>query len=294
MDLNNDGYNDILSGSYSWDNRELGMAGTFQVLYGTEDGFKKPVDLAGTDDKVLIIPANNEDGVIEKICTRPTAVDWDSDGHTDLVVGNFAGTFYVFKGEGDGEFYPEPEQVMLGDQPLTVPGMHSDPFVVDWDGDGDLDLLSGSAQGGVFLSTNAAEPGKTPVLGAFEALVEPAGYPEAGGGLIPTAPAGSTRVWVDDINGDGKLDLLVGDTARLAAPAEGVTEEELAEREAEWQAQMEAFFERFETLEMTDEGEPTDPAAYEALIEEYQAHYEKRSEFIIEENTGFVWLYLQQ
>ncbi|MFO0845788.1 MAG: hypothetical protein U0797_25965 [Gemmataceae bacterium] len=23
--------------------------------------------------------------------------------------------------------------------------MHSDPFVIDWDGDGDLDLLSGSS-----------------------------------------------------------------------------------------------------------------------------------------------------
>ena len=40
----------------------------------------------------------------ENICTRPFAVDWDGDGHLDLVVGNFAGTFYWFKGEGKGKF----------------------------------------------------------------------------------------------------------------------------------------------------------------------------------------------
>lgn len=28
---------------------------------------------------------------------------------------------------------------------------HGDPFLVDWDADGDLDLLSGSAQSGAFL-----------------------------------------------------------------------------------------------------------------------------------------------
>jgi len=288
VDLNGDGFNDILSGSYSWDNRELGMAGTFQVLYGEDDGsFKKPIDLTGTDDAVLIIPATQEN-MVEKICTRPTATDWDGDGHTDLIVGNFAGTFYIFKGEGEGTFSPEPEQVMVGDVPLAVEGMHSDPFVVDWDGDGDMDLLSGSAQGGVFLSENTAGPGKTPVLSAFETIIEPAGYPEAGGGMVPTAPAGSTRVWVDDVNGDGKLDLLVGDTATLTSPAPGLTEEEMQQREAAWQEKMQSFQERFETAEELDE------EARQDLMTEYSAHYQARSEFITEERTGFVWLYVQQ
>jgi hypothetical protein len=71
-------------------------------------------------------------------------VDWDGDGNLDLVVGNFAGSFYVFSGEGKGKFQPKPKMIMTGESPLKVPGVHSDPFVIDWDNDGDLDLLSGS------------------------------------------------------------------------------------------------------------------------------------------------------
>src|SRR5262249_61865406 len=82
----------------------------------------------------------------ENICPRPFAVDWDGDGHLDLVVGNFAGTFHLFKGQGTGKFLPRPEEIKAHHQPLKIEGHHSDPFVVDWDGD--LDMLSGSSDCG--------------------------------------------------------------------------------------------------------------------------------------------------
>src|SRR5947209_1257813 len=95
------------------------MAGLFQVLYGDADGtFRKAEVLKGTVGERLIIPANGEAQLTEKICTRPFAVDWDGDGHPDLVVGNFAGTFYWFKGEGKGTFRPKLEQIMAGGSPL--------------------------------------------------------------------------------------------------------------------------------------------------------------------------------
>ena len=75
------------------------MAGLFQVLWGKTDGtFKAAEALKGTDDKPLLIPlGKGEQGWIDGICTRPTALDWDGDGNLDLISGNFTGTFFLFK-----------------------------------------------------------------------------------------------------------------------------------------------------------------------------------------------------
>ena len=132
MDLNGDGHLDILSGSYSA--REIkGMAGLFQVLWGSEKGFEKEVTpLKGSDGKPLLIgDPSNDDTMTDRICTRPTAVDWDSDGDLDLLVGNFKGSLFLFRGEGGGKFAPQSE-----DLKLAIEGYHSDPFCVDLDGDG--------------------------------------------------------------------------------------------------------------------------------------------------------------
>ena len=195
------------------------MAGLFQVLWGAEDGFKPVEPLKGTDGKLLIIPADEGNKeLVKKICTRPTAVDWDGDKTLDLVVGNFEGSFYVFSGEGDGKFDPTPEVIKCEGEDLRIDGVHSDPFVIDWDGDGDLDLLSGSSNGGARWAENKAGEGKSPELRPFSALVEAPGYNKSTG----DTPSDSTRVWVDDFNGDDKLDLILGD--RLSIKKDGKSE----------------------------------------------------------------------
>jgi hypothetical protein len=62
---------------------------------------------------------------------------------------------------------------MTGKQRLHVRGAHGDPFPVDWDGDGDLDLLSGSSEGGVQWAENTAGRGRKHALEAFERLIGP-------------------------------------------------------------------------------------------------------------------------
>lgn len=296
MDLDADGHTDILSGSYS--RTEGGMAGLFQVLYGKADGtFKKAVELKGTDNEPLIIPADEKTQLTEKICTRPFAADWDGDGHLDLVVGNFTGTFYWFKGEGKGKFRPKPEQIKSGGKPLKITGVHSDPFVIDWDGDGDLDLVTGSSDGGVYWAENKAGKGKVPDLGPLQTLVGPppnwgaaktAGKPLREGDV--TRPTYASRVWVADINGDGKLDLLVGDSVTLVSPAKGLSDEEMGKKYAEW----EADFNKAQAAATASRGKDAKKEDQEKAYDELNKLYRKRSEFMKEEMTGFVWLYLQK
>ncbi len=293
MDLNGDGFKDILSGSYS--KGELG--GVFQVLYGQKDGsFKRPTPLNGSDNKPLVIRSvlKGLQGEREEICTRPTAVQWDGDGSIDLIVGNSLGTFYIFKGDAKGNFHPKPEQVMRMDKtPLVVRG-DSDPFMIDWDGDGDMDLLSGSDLGGVYYAENTAKSGATPEFTGFKTLIKPSDKATCSltkVGMQPIGPERTFRIWVDDINGDGKLDLLVGDAAVIGHVPKGMTQKEATARQTEWETIRQK---RSAEIERVMKEKPGDKKAENQARIHYSANFGKHSEFYVKESTGFVWLYLQK
>lgn len=293
MDIDGDGIVDILSGSYSRMDKD--MAGLFQVLYGNKDGtYRKAKALAGTDGKELLLPGDQDKRLTDKICTRPFAADWDGDGKLDLVVGNFTGTFFWFAGEGKGKFSPKARPVEADGKPLKVPGAHSDPFVVDLDGDGDPDLVSGSTDGGVYWAENLAGKGKPPELKPFRPLVKP-GPPVQYGKTLKESdlkgPTYASRVWIADVNGDGKPDLIVGDSVTLIEPAKGLTEAEMKTKQAQWQGDLQAAA---AAMSKANSDKEADEKVKAKAREDYQKVYERRAEFIKQEMTGFVWVYLRK
>ena len=195
--------------------------------------------------------------------------------------------------------------------------------------DGDLDLVSGSSQGGVQWAENSAREGEYPRLKRFQDLI-PAGKQIECGQLLEASdlvgPTSSTRVWVDDVNSDGKLDLLVGDSISLTSPIEGVSREQYGEKLAEWQQKLEVASEKMTAAaanmaespteadsEMNSEGGQqsnessgfgnwlkslfgggSEQSPQEKAQQEISNLYQQRSEFMESESTGFVWLYLQK
>ncbi len=83
----------------------------------------------------------------------PTTVDMDADGWLDLVIGNEQGYFHYYRNTGDGYEYMGMLSNITPLIDLDV-GTYSHPFVIDWDSDGDLDLLVGQGDGRISYFKN--------------------------------------------------------------------------------------------------------------------------------------------
>jgi hypothetical protein len=192
-------------------------------------------------------------------------------------------------GEGKGRFLPKGELITSDKTPLKINGHHSDPFVIDWDRDGDLDLLSGSSDGGVQWAENDAGPGKSPKLKPFQTLVERTAPLRPGqplGEADLKGPVMATRIWVDDINSDGKLDILAGDMVTLVSQVDGLSEEQQT-KYAQWQKEWEAALADIKS----SADDETKQAEVRKRVQELSVN---RADYLREEMTGFVWLYLQK
>jgi hypothetical protein len=175
------------------------------------------VDLDGDFDLDLVVgdalgflsAFENDGGVFTQLCNcdnpfdallvdylaKPVFVNLDGDGDLDLVVGGAAGLLQYFRND-DGVF----TELTGADNPfggVSVDGYFAAPAFVDLDGDLDLDLVVGDGDG--LLSAFRNEGGIFTELTGTD-------NPFQGLAFGPIA----TPVFVD-VDGDGDLDLVVGD-----------------------------------------------------------------------------------
>ena len=144
-------------------------------------------------------------------------VDWNKDGLVDIITADYM--VLINDGTGDPFFYKQKIPILPAGQRIAHPsGIGDDwyfPRVYDFDGDGDDDVLFGDWYGQIWWHEN--REGKFDLEGKL--LTVESGEPIKVGpvGLDPKASfralQGARTVFtVADFNGDGRNDLVVGDT----------------------------------------------------------------------------------
>ncbi len=104
----------------------------------------------------------------------PTTADWDGDGNLDLIIGDAAGLVSVFRGTEDPETFEPAQWLSTGPEsylrletsstdtflqgPLEEPWSYAKPAVVDWNQDGNLDILLSSNAGYVLFYAGTDSP----------------------------------------------------------------------------------------------------------------------------------------
>lgn len=202
MDLDGDGNQDIITGSWN--------PGHLFFFRSNGKGFDKGDTIKGADGKPLEVGR----------ASTPFAYDWNGDGKLDIVCGDVQGHVWVASGLGELKF-GTPVKLQHNGKDIKTGHGDSQPVMVDWDGDGKVDMVLAHGDGKVEWYRNTAEKG-TPRLEGPSTLVE-ASKRENG------KPGTRSKVCVADFNGDGSLDLLMGDFGSKFVPPADLTEEQKKE-----------------------------------------------------------------
>ncbi|HZU97358.1 MAG TPA: FG-GAP-like repeat-containing protein [Planctomycetota bacterium] len=324
MDLHGDGNLDLISGSWPGEIFLFrgGPGRTFAAPEMIKDKTGEIIDIGGgvqeTGDEILVtgngdfeetpegtviklhgktikIPKGKQ-GAITGTASSVHAFDWNGDGLIDLLVGDIEGNVWLIPNEGTKKepAWGKHEHLAAGGAPLKVEG-DAGPFVADWDGDGLPDLIVGAGDGSVTFFKNTGTREK-PVLAKGEVLVPPStmDWEHAPGEPRPGVRA---KVCVVDWNGDGRLDLLVGDYAHLKPKLPDFTPEQKAEHEklkaelAELEKKWEEGYERITKAK--------DDAESKKLSDELRPVRERLSAIRAKlppesESHGWVWLYARK
>ena len=214
VDYNGDGKHDLIVGHDSWDNfgsfdtndwwKKYDARGVWhggklrgQVFWlkndGTDDApkYAQPVPIMAGSTSVETYGA-----------PTPQFADYDGDGDLDLLCGEFLDGFTYYHNIGSRT---EPKYADGVKLPVTMDLQMVVPHAVDWDGDGDIDLLVGDEDGRVALLEHSGDIREgVPVFLPPFYLQQEADQIDAGALATPIGC---------DWDGDGDEDIVCGNTA---------------------------------------------------------------------------------
>jgi hypothetical protein len=142
----------------------------------------------------------------------PRLVDWDEDGGKDLLVGYGDGTVKVFTNSGteNASSFDGATDLAVGYAPFTLDvGARATPSLVDWNNDDMPDIVAGGLDGAIHVYYNCGCGGYIPPRFNFSPSV---GFFAQANGRDLIVPSGRSSPVIIDADGDGKKDIITGNT----------------------------------------------------------------------------------
>ncbi len=218
IDWDRDGDHDLIIGQGSWDDYGWDDAWDDQGVWknGPLHGHVFLVTNNGSDDNPQWEPAERLQAGDKPVDVygwpSPCVADFDGDGDRDLICGEFLNQFTWFENTGTDEAIrlKEGRRVLSPDgSELSMDLQMIVPTPIDWDRDGDVDLIVGDEDGRVALVENVSNEIKDTAASA-PVFRQPAYFQQHSDWLKFGALA---TPYCTDWDNDGDTDILCGNTA---------------------------------------------------------------------------------